>query len=763
MSSTRPPTRRAPGGDAVPTGATTGTGAPSTARAAWWTRLGLFVAVSLAAGLVVSAAALPFVGGLGVTARAAVTNFEALPDSLATPPLPQRSVILAADGTRLATIYYQNRVEVPLGEIAPIMRKAVIASEDSRFYEHRGVDLRGTIRALMSNADGGSVQGGSTLTQQYVKNVLINSARNPDEAAAARAKTPIRKIRELRLALGVERRFSKDQILAGYLNISYFGRGAYGVQAAARRYFSKDASQLSIVEAATLAGAIQSPTAYDPTRHPAASEKRRAQVLGRMAAEGYISRSAAKAAAAIPTAKILKPSEVPNGCTASIAPYFCDYVVQVMRTNPVFGKTPTQRENLLRRGGLTIRTTLDMKAQSAAQTAVDTYIPRKDPSRKAAAITMLRPSDGAILAMAQDRSWGTRGRGYTTLNYNVDTAYHGVNGYQAGSTFKVFTLSAALAQGRSPYEPIQAPQDKKFAGFKNCTTNVPFPPYRVRNSTGAGTFNMLSGTAFSINTYFMGLEERIGQCQPADIAEAMGVRHGNGSPLDRFPSFTLGTDLVTPMAMAGAYATIANHGIRCTPLALNDVVDRNNAPVPVPAAQCKRVLDRDVADTVASILTGVVDGPLQGRTGAKMSLGRPAGGKTGTINDSAAVWFCGFTPDLAAAVWVGDPRGGQAHPMRDITIGGRYFNQVFGSSLPGPIWKQSMLGALDGTPPAQFDLTARSGLSAFTPADRRRAPSRSTAGNSPSPSASPGTSGTASPAPAPTATGGTKTPAPSPR
>ena len=244
----------------------------------------------------------------------------------------------------------------------------------------------------------------------------------------------------------------------------------------------------------------------------------------------------------------------------------------------------------------------------------------------------------------------------------------------------------------------------------------------------------------------MGLEQKTGLCAPADIAESMGVRHGDGSPLDRFPSFTLGTDLVTPMAMSGAYATIANHGMRCLPLAVFDIVDRNLVSQPVAQPQCTRVLDRKVADTVASILTGVIDGPLQGRTGQKMSLGRPAGGKTGTINDSAAVWFAGFTPDLAGAVWVGDPRGGQAHPMKNLTIGGQYFDQVFGSSLPGPIWKQAMLGALDGTPEAQFDLRTLFGLSAFTaPPPVTNPPSPTSTSGSPVPTTSPSGSATASP------------------
>ena len=716
--------------------------------AASFARLGLFVLVSLVAGVLVAGAILPFVGGTGVAARAAVESYESLPSQLVTPPLPQRSRILASDGSVLATLYEQNRIEVPLSQMAPVMRQAIIAVEDGRFYEHRGVDMRGLVRAFAGNASGdsGVTQGGSTLTQQYVKNVFVNSADTPDEARAAVARSLTRKIKEMRYALALEKVLTKDQILERYLNIAYFGAGAYGVEAASRRYFSKPASKLTLVEAATLAGTVQQPVAYDPTRNPKSSQKRRIQVLGRMAELNYISPALAKTTGAIATQKFLKPSRTANGCTTSYAPFFCDYAYRILRTDPAFGATPTEREALLRRGGLTITTTLDPVVQKAAQKAADNKIPRKDKSRKLAALSMVRPATGEILAMAQNRSWGVKGRGNTTYNFNVGTKYGGSLGAQAGSTFKVFTLAAALREGLSPYERIEAPQTKTFKDFSNCTTGVKFPPYRVNNSTGSGTFTMVTGTAFSVNTYFMGLEEKVGQCKPASIAEDLGVEQGNGNPLNRVPSFTLGTDEVTPLGMASAYATLANHGTRCAPIAITRVVDRNGKDLAVPRADCKKVLERRVADSITSILSQVIDGPLPGRTGRLMSLGRDAAGKTGTAVNSASVWFVGYTPDLATAVATYDPRGAYGYPMKNITIGGQYFGQVFGSTLPGPIWKAAMEAALVGTPKTKFDLVTIDGLDVYVPPPPKPTNSPSA---SPSGSPSPGTTGTPAPSSSP--------------
>jgi membrane peptidoglycan carboxypeptidase len=719
-------------------------------------RLALFLSVSLVAGVVVAGTALPLVGGVGVAVRSAVENYESLPSQLTTPPLPQRSRILAADGSTLATIYVQDRIEVPLSAIAPVMRQAIVAVEDGRFYDHRGVDPRGLLRAFVGNATGGDLVaggGGSTLTQQYVKNVFVESATTPAEASAARAHNFSRKLKEMRYALALEHTLTKDQILERYLNIAYFGAGAYGVEAAARRYFSIPASKLTLVEAATLAGAVQQPVAYDPTRNPNSSQKRRAQVLNRMADLGYISSARAKSQAAIPTKKFLKPNKPRNGCTTSRSPYFCDYVLHVLETDPTFGATPADRQNLLRIGGLTIRTTLDPATQLSATEAVLKYIPRKDRSRKIAAITMVKPSTGEIVAMTQNRAWGVQGPGVTTYNFNVGTKMGGSLGAQAGSTFKAFTLVAALEKGLSPYDYIVSPQRKTFDGFTDCKTGTPFPKYTVNNSTGAGTFDMLSGTAYSINTFFMGLEQKTGVCTPAAVAETMGLRRGDGSPLQRVPSFTLGTQEVTPLGMAGAYAVLANHGVRCTPIAIAQITDRNGKDIPVPQAKCKQVIPRDIADSVTAILSQVIDGPLQGRTGQAMSLGRPAAGKTGTVNSSAAVWFVGYTPDLSAAVATYDPRGAYGFPMKNITIGGTYFDQVFGSSLPGPIWKMAMSAALAATPKTPWDLQTIDGLNTTDAGPKPPKPSQSPSpGTSPSPSASPSPSTKASPTPTPTPT-----------
>lgn len=677
-------------------------------------RLGSLLGVAVVAGLVVGAMLLPFIGGAGVLARDVVQDFQSLPDALSTPPLPQRTLILASDGSVLATLYYQNRVEVPLTSISPFMRQATVAIEDSRFLEHNGVDVRGVMRSLAENVEQGSIeQGSSTLTMQYVKNVLVNQATSADDLDAARGDSAARKIREVRYALGLEKLFTKADILERYLNIAYFGAGAYGVEAAARRYFSKPASELSLPEAATLAGIVQQPTAFDPLRNPDLSTERRNVVLARMAELGYISQAQADRAALTPMTSLLEPSRPSNGCTSSWAPFFCDYVVQTLRQDPTFGATPEEREAFLRRGGYTIRTTLDPKAQNGAFETVNSYIPMDDESRRAAAISMVQPGTGQILAMAQNREWGTEGRGKTTYNYNVERAMGGTLGMQAGSIFKVFTLAAALEAGISPSEYISSPSPATFEGFVDCETGQPFPPVTVRNSTTSGTLDMARATAYSTNTYFMALEERTGICRPAEIAESMGVYLGNGDPLIRVPTLAIGTMEVTPLAMANAYATFAAHGVYCKPVSILDIRDRDGNTIPVPDGDCHEVVDREVADTVTVMLNGVVDGYISGRTGAAMALeDRQAAGKTGTTNESAAVWFAGYTPQVAAAVWVGDPRGGFAHPMKDVTINGTYYSQVYGGTLPGPIWKDSMEIALAGTEPLTFDLEAIDGLTA---------------------------------------------------
>ena len=682
-------------------------GATGLGRFGLLTRMTTFVAL---AGVVAAFVVLPVIGGLGLASRNSAQAFSNLPSDLTEVPLPQQNTIVDSDGEILAVLFAQNRIEVPLEEISPIVQQAVIAIEDQRFLNHAGVDFKGTLRASISTGAGGQVQGGSTITQQYVKQILLTAATTKEEQEAATAVSINRKLREARYAIALENKLSKRDILEGYLNIAYFGAGSYGVEIAARRYFSTNADKLTLSQAATLAGLVQNPSRFDPTQFPERAQNRRDDVLNAMVNTGYITQEQADAAKAISVEDDLDPQVLPNGCTTSIAPYFCDYVLTVLKNDPAFGETPEDRQRLIDLGGLTITTTLDSKAQLASQKAVEERIPYDDPSGKAAAITMIRPGTGEITAMAQNRKWGRSGVGYTTVNYNTPVNANGTVGFQAGSTFKAFTVAAAFKQGWDPFEVISAPEKKTFKDFVECETGAKFAPYEVKNSTASGSFDILSGTAFSVNTYFVGLEEELGLCDPVDIATATGARQGNGEEFEKYPCFTLGCFDVTTLDLTVSMATFAAHGVHCNPIAINKIIDRFGDSLDVPDADCKRTVDLQVADSTTAVLAGVINGPLAGRTGRAMDLGRDAAGKTGTTDNSAAVWFVGYTPDMAASVWVGDPRGGQKYPMKGITINGRYYSQIFGSTMPGPIWRDSLIGALEGTPETEWDLNTLNGV-----------------------------------------------------
>ena len=676
------------------------------------------------AGIVVAGMALPVIGPAGVMARDSISSFEDLPRDFREPALPVRTRVYAADGTKIATVFEENRKEVALEKVAPVMQEAVIAIEDSRFFEHNGFDPRGFLRAAVTNVTAGGVaQGGSTLTMQYVKNVLVTAAEDEEAQAAAREDTITRKLREIRYAMALEKRLTKEEILERYLNISFYGARAYGVEAASQRYFSKSAKDLELVEAATLAGIVQQPSRFDPTRNPRQSQERRDVVLNRMAELGYITVEEARAAKALDVEDYLDPKIQYNGCTTSFAPYFCDYAIRQVTQMQALGATAEEREAAWRAGGYKVYTTLDMKAQKAAKKAVMEAIPPKDPSRKATAIAMITPGTGDIRAMAQNREWGTSKSNdkwwETTYNYAVDLADGGTIGMQAGSTFKLFTIVAALEKGISPYMVINAPPRKEFTGFVGCDGNLltgpdsgGATPWTVNNSTSSGNFDMFRGAAYSVNTYFAELEKQAGVCETVEAARKLGVMPADGSDLKgaEVASFTLGSTGVSPLTLANAYATVSAHGVYCEPRVITKIVDRDGKELPVPAPKCKQAISRNVADGAAAVLTNVVDGTISGRTGAPMALGRDTTGKTGTINSNAAVWFAGSTPDLGAAVWVGDPRGGYKYPLQNLTINGRYYPKVFGSSLPGPIWKSSMLGALEGSDPVPMDLRNEWGL-----------------------------------------------------
>jgi len=675
-------------------------------------RLGL---IGLVGGAIIAAMVVPVVAGFGKATEVAAEQIGSLPAELATPPLPERTYLLDANGDRYATLFEENRLEVPLNRISPNMQRAIVAVEDQRFYEHHGVDLQGLIRAQLENTASGSIQqGASTLTMQYVRNVLVTAARSPEEVEAARERTTARKLQEIRYAVQLERELSKDEILNRYLNIAYFGSGAYGVEAASRRYFGHSANKMRVVEAATLAGLVQSPVGYDPLVNPDDATVRRDAVLRTMEAQDVITPEQYEKAVSKPIDKYLHPKQIANGCAVSKYPFYCDYALNQILNDPNYGKTRRDREDFLKRGGVVIHTALQPQAQDAATNAVMNRIPAKDPSKKGAAVAMVTPQTGEVVALAQNRIWGTKGAGKTTYNYAVDQKDGGTTGMQAGSTFKIFTIAAAMEAGFSPYTVLDSSDDKTFAaGPWGCTDGHYFDYWTVSNSTSSGRFNMLQGTAFSVNTYFVGLEQQVGVCRTVDIAERTGMTLANGADLPVVPSFTLGTVEISPLALATSYATMANHGVYCKPHAITRIVDERDTGKKVVSKvepECRQAVSREVADSVTAILTHVVDGGIGGRTGSAMSLGRDVTGKTGTTDSSAAVWFAGYTPSLSTAVWVGDPRGGFQYPMKNVYINGSYYGQVFGSTLPGPIWRDAMQGALANTPAETFELQTLFGL-----------------------------------------------------
>ncbi len=665
-------------------------------------RLLLLVGLGALSGVLVAGLLLPIAGALGLAAKSSAETFESLPDDLETRPLAQRSRVFDANGNLLATFFQENRVDVPLAAVAPVMQNALLASEDARFYEHGPIDLQGTSRAALRNFAADEITGGgSTLTQQYVKLVLIEQATTAEERKKAQDDTLDRKLRELRLAIAAERQFTKAEILQRYFNIAYFGQGAYGIESAARHYFSVSAAELTLPQAALLAGLVQKPRAYDPEDNPEAAIGRRNVVLGRMADERMI--TDAEAAQARSSDLGLAVSETPNGCITAYAPFFCQHVENELVLFDGLGADPEQRRQNLYRGGLTIKTTLDPKVQAAAQGAIDAKMAPADAA--VGAMTFIEPGTGKIKAMAQSRPMGDDvAAGQTYINYNVDIAHGGGDGFQPGSTMKVFVLAAAIKQGiplsttiSVPSRTISLPQQS----FTTCEGQYPRHPDPWRVATPTGTFNIRSGTWRSNNGFYAQLEQRTGLCDPWRFATDMGVTRTSGEPVEQVPAMVLGSSEVAPLDMANAFATFAARGVHCEPTAITEMLDRNGQPMPVPPSNCRQLLDQAQTDAINDVLRGVIDGPEPGRTGRNLSIGRPAAGKTGTTNQELSVWFSGYTPQLAASMAVGDvdlPR----ESMRGIVLKGVKQFSACGGCIPGPMWRDAMRAALDGVGATDF-------------------------------------------------------------
>jgi membrane peptidoglycan carboxypeptidase len=650
----------------------------------------VMVAVSVVMGVLVAGFVLPFAGVAGVGTHVVAESVGKLPAELTTEPLPQRTRVLDGRGRLLATFYDENRVNVGLDEVAPIMRKAIIAIEDYRFYRHGALDVKGTLRAFVTNqASDDMVQGGSSITQQMVKMTLIAQADTEAEAAAATASTYERKLNELRYAIGFEEKYDKDWILQRYLNLAYFGDGAHGIQAASQHYFSRPASALELHQAALLAGLVKNPTGYDPTNDPDEAITRRNVVLNRMAELDVISDREAEQAKARGLG--LDLARTRNGCVSAAAPFFCDYVREYLLQEPALGSTVRERNEALSTGGLTIKTTIDMRMQRAADRSVRRHV---DPTDRAiGGLAMVEPGTGAVRALAQSRPMGSNKRkGETFLNYVVPERYGDANGFQAGSTFKAFVLAAAIDQGVSLGARIKAPPKVSIPvnAYRGCDGPLQSTErWEPGNSTGSGTFNLYTGTQQSVNTFFAKLELRTGLCQPYRLAQRMGIELDDPTN-QQVPSFTLGVVDTNPLAMAEAYATFAARGLHCESRPVTEVLDKNGSIVKDYPATCERVLSQPVADAVNDILRGVQERGGFGHN-AGLALDQPSAGKTGTINSNMAVWFVGYTPNLATASMIaGANREGHWVTLNGQVVGGSRIDRAAGSTNAGPMWGDAM-------------------------------------------------------------------------
>jgi membrane peptidoglycan carboxypeptidase len=378
------------------------------------------------------------------------------------------------------------------------------------------------------------------------------------------------------------------------------------------------------------------------------------------------------------------------------------YVRNEVLSNPVFGKTKKARTQLLNRGGLTIQTSIDPKMQKAAEQAIKKHVYASD--NPVASEALVQPGTGEIKAMAASRKYGNSKR-KNEMSYNVvaDAVHGGGVGFQAGSTFKTFTLLTALKQGMKINDGFTVGSGYRapyYSTFKNCKgESIADPTFTVTNDEGGGGFKSLAtGTWGSVNTFFMTLEQKVGLCNVVKTAQSLGIHRSDGGKLQEFSTFTLGINEMDPVTVASAYAAIGARGKYCEPMAITKITDRDGKATTY-KPECKQAFDPEVADAASNILSGVF---TKGTMRAVGGIGRDAGGKTGTTDAQSTAWFAGFTPDLAGAVSIGDPRGAATHTLNNITIGGRYYGSVFGASVPGPIWKDTMLAALKNIEPTSF-------------------------------------------------------------
>jgi len=683
---------------------------------------------SLLAGLAIAALLFPLAAMAGLSAKAGFAAIDTLTVEVTETDPPLTSYVYAADGETLISLFYDEfRRHVTLDEVAPIMQQAMVAAEDSRFYEHNGVDYRGIVRAFVANnSSGGVEQGASTITMQYVRGALQLNAESIDEVIEATEQTATRKLTEARLAMAVEEQLSKDEILERYLNQAYFGHNAYGIFAAAQVYFSKHPSELNLQEAAMLAGLVQAPSAYDPiVAEGTAALDRRNWVMDRMVDIDYLSRGDASEVAGLPID--LDVSDPPNSCigvegTTSEYGFFCDYFRRWWREQDAFGPTPADRERELRQGGYTIITTLDPDLQELANDTVNDA--KGSDSKLAHGAVLMEPGTGRIKALGLNRvfsydqsengphsnpSFDRKGNYPNTVNPVLGGGETG--GYQAGSTFKIFTLLAALDAGYPLDYNIYSPNQVRTS-FVSATTACGGNWCPKNGSASmAGNRDMWSGLGMSVNTYFAQLIDRVGADKAVEMAERMGIQwrsegdayYASEERRSGWGPFTLGVSDVQPIEMTNVFNTLAAEGEYCEPIPAMRIIDPQGQELDAAAPRCHQELDKDVARAATDAARCVTDtarkGAQCGSWGTSPIVGtlagRPVAGKSGTTDNNRASWFLGYTPQLTVGAFMADPD----YIFNSVGTS----NTTVSKQTAGTIFKE----ALEGVPEEKFNAPSR--------------------------------------------------------
>lgn len=667
--------------------------------------LGLIAASAAAATLVVVGVT-PAIATVGIAASGTIGMFENLPGYLQIGELSQKSNIYAtrSDGSAvlLASFYDQNRIEVGWDQISQYVKDAAIAGEDPRFYEHGGVDLQGTIRAAVTTATGRETQGGSSIAQQYVKNVRVQECERMADVTAFEdiseeerialtgdqrhalveeerlgcydkvTETSIdRKLKEMRLAIGVEKRYTKNEILLGYLNIAGFGGTVYGIEAAANYYYSTTAANLTLAQAASLMAIVNNPVKFQLDRPDsetngvangyAENTGRRNYILTSMLEERKITQAEFDEAIATPvTPAITEPS---TGCqTAGGSAYFCDYVKNILQNDPAFGEDDEARMMNFRRGGYDVYTTLDLDLQNAAEAAIGQNVPQLYPGWDVGGvISSVQVGTGRVLAMAQNRTYSQdpavlqSGAQFTSINYNTDFDYGGSRGFQPGSSYKVFTLAEWLQEGHGLSERVDSRPKSNWGVFQDSCEGPHYAgDWNPRNDAGesGGNYSALESTIGSINTGFIGMAKRLDLCGIRKTAEAFGMHRADGDPLVQGPSSVIGTNEVAPLSMAVAFAGIANDGVTCTPIAIDRITDRDGKEVPVPQSTCTPAVSPEVAAAMHTALGRVMTGGTATASNAGTVPRVPLIGKTGTTDGAKDTWMVGASSKVAIAAAV---------------------------------------------------------------------------------------------------------------